>query len=286
MNKLVLISVLLASATAAAGEWVENTPWQSLDAPYRDYADAEFILLPQTAMPMLSLEQSRYDLRIVGNQAIGTVTLAGNVLAAYPEPVQLFGGEVAVIEVIANDNAMLVASDGAYAVYPQEPGLFLLMLAVSIPVSDFEAGPRLEFEIPSAVTNELVLEAPEHLRLIDTGVLHRVGDRLFFAPTRYLDLGFEHLDRARELRDESGNRDALHVDRLLEEADVQLKRSQDNLREHLFEVALRLAVSSDDFSNRAIGIIKNTSSNTDLVESDILKTERLLDRMGEQLQMG
>lgn len=196
MNKLALILVLLANAPYAAAEWIENTPWQSLDAPYPDDADEEFILLPQTAMPMLAVEQSRYDLRIVGNQAIGTITLAGNVLAAYPEPVQLFGGEVAVIEVIASDNAMLLASEGAYEVYPQEPGMFLLMLAVSIPISDFEAGPRLEFEIPSAVTNELVLEAPGHLRLIDSGILHRVGGRFYFAPTRYLDLGFEYLDPA------------------------------------------------------------------------------------------
>lgn len=196
MNKLALILVLLANAPHAAAEWVENTLWQALDAPYLDNADGQFILLPQTAMPMLTVEQSRYDLRIVDNQAIGTITLAGNVLAAYPQPMQLFGGEVAVIEVIASDNAMLLASDGVYEVYPQEPGMFLLMLAVSIPIYDFEAGPRLEFEIPSAVTNELVLEAPEHLRLIDSGILHRVGDRFFFAPTRYLDLGFEYLDRA------------------------------------------------------------------------------------------
>jgi F0F1-type ATP synthase membrane subunit b/b' len=101
-----------------------------------------------------------------------------------------------------------------------------------------------------------------------------------------LERATSRLERARQLRDETSSRDAANVNRLLEEAHAQLKRSQDNLREHLFEVALRLAVSSDEFSNRAIGIIKNTSSNTDLIERELGKTERILDRVGEQIGMG
>ncbi len=96
----------------------------------------------------------------------------------------------------------------------------------------------------------------------------------------------ERLERARQIRDETGTRDAAGVNRLLEEAHTQLKRSQDNLREHLFEIALRLAVSSDEFSTRAIRIIKNTSSNIDMVEHEITRTERLLDRLREQIGMG
>ncbi|MCK4775321.1 MAG: hypothetical protein KAT30_11065, partial [Candidatus Krumholzibacteria bacterium] len=96
----------------------------------------------------------------------------------------------------------------------------------------------------------------------------------------------ERLERARQIRDETGTRDAAGVNRLLEEAHTQLKRSQDNLREHLFEVSLRLAVSSDEFSTRAIEIIKRTSSNIGMVEHEITRTERLLDRLREQIGMG
>jgi hypothetical protein len=110
--------------------------------------------------------------------------------------------------------------------------------------------------------------------------------RLEESAIKAIERATNRLDRARQLRDETGNRDAANVNRLLEEAHAQLKRSQDNLREHLFEVALRLAVSSDEFSNRAIGIIRNTSSNTDLIEREIGRTERILDRVGEQIGTG
>jgi len=96
----------------------------------------------------------------------------------------------------------------------------------------------------------------------------------------------ERLERARRARDETGTRDAAGVNKLLEEAHTQLQRSQDNLREHLFEVALRLALSSEEFSTRAIAIIKSTSSNVGAVEQEINRTERLLDRLRKQIGTG
>ena len=195
MKRLLFILSLVVNTSAFAAD----LPWQPLETPYPEYAGEASAPWSRAAMPMLTVEQSRYDLRIVEQQAIGTITLAGNALAAFPQPMQLFGSEVAVLDVIVSDNALLTASDGAYAVYPQEPGVFLLMLAVSIPIYEFEAGPRLEFEVPAAVRNELVLETPEHLRLLDSEVLHKVGERYFFAPTRFLDLGFEYLDRIEQV---------------------------------------------------------------------------------------
>ena len=194
MKKYLFVLILAMQTPLFASELEGESSWHSLERPHVDNPAIDMIALPYLAGPMLTLEQSRYDLRILDNQAIGTITLAGNVLVDFPEPMQLFGHEIAVLDIIASENALLLASDGAYEIYPGESGIFLLMLAVSIPVIEFEMGPRLGFEVPAAVRNELVLEAPEHLRLLDSEILHRVGDRYYFAPTRFLDLGFEHLD--------------------------------------------------------------------------------------------
>lgn len=198
MKKFLFSLCLLLPAPLPAADALPQTPWQAIDPQYFDDPQDIHAPLPEFGSPMITLQQSRYDLRIVGRQALGTITLAGTALVAFPEPVPLFGGEIAVIDVIESDNALLLARDGAYEVYPEQAGMFLLMLTVSIPLLDVDGNPWLGFEIPAAVRNELVLEAPEELRLLETDRLHRVGERYFFAPTRFLDLGFEPRERSVE----------------------------------------------------------------------------------------
>ena len=194
MKKLLLLVCLVATGSAFATEPTVTVPWNSFDILYRDYIEQEFLPRDEEPVPLITLEQTRYDLKIRGQQVTGTISVAGNVLVGTPEPVPLFGHQVAVTEIIESQNAMLLASDGAYELYTQEPGMFLLMFAVSIPLTDFQSSPRLEFEVPVAVRNELVLDAPDNLRLLESDFLHKVGDHYFFSPTAFLDLGFEHVN--------------------------------------------------------------------------------------------
>lgn len=93
----------------------------------------------------------------------------------------------------------------------------------------------------------------------------------------------DRLDRARRIVSEVDAGNQLAANRVVEEATIQLQRSRDNLREHLFEVALRLALSSEQLSTQAIGMVRRDTPGNDFLQREIEKTERLLERLGDRL---
>lgn len=190
-----LVLGLTVFSLAYATEPTVTVPWQSFDNLYREQIEQKFRPTKVEPKPIINLEQIRYDLEIEDNQAIGTVSIAGNVLVGNPDPVRLFGQNIAVTEIIETQNASLLASAGNYQLYTHEPGMFLIMFAVSIPISDFQVKPRLEFDVPVAVRNELVINSPDSLRLLDSNNLHKIGGRYFFPPTSLLNIGFEHVNQ-------------------------------------------------------------------------------------------
>ena len=195
MRKLVLLLGLTLHSWCYAAESTVTVPWNSFDSLYREQIEQQFRPVEKTPEPLVNLEQIRYDLKINGGLAIGRVSIAGNVLVGYPEPVRLFGQKIAVTEIIESQNAVLLASNGAYRLYPQEPGMFLVMFTVSIPITDFQVRPRLEFDVPVAVRNELVIDTSDNLKLVASDDLHEIDGSYFFPPTRLLSIGFEHVLR-------------------------------------------------------------------------------------------
>ncbi len=195
MRRLFILLGLTIHGWCYAVESTVTVPWNSFDSLYRGQIEQQFKPVEDEPEPLVSLDQIRYDLKIYGDLAIGTVSIAGNVLVGYPGPVRLFGQEIAVTEIIETRNAVLLASAGAYRLHTQEPGMFLVMFAVSIPIADFQAKPRLEFDVPVAVRNELVIETADNLKLVDTGALHEIDGRYFFSPTGALNIEFEHVNR-------------------------------------------------------------------------------------------
>ena len=93
----------------------------------------------------------------------------------------------------------------------------------------------------------------------------------------------ERFERARALRTEGTDAELATVDQLLRESHDLLQRARDNVREHLYEVALKLAVSSEELSDRAIRIMRRDSPDIDMVERELEKTDRLLERVRDQL---
>jgi hypothetical protein len=69
---------------------------------------------------------------------------------------------------------------------------------------------------------------------------------------------------------------------LAEEARVQLERSQDNMREHMFETALRLARLSESLSTRAIALLKRDMRAEDVLIRELDKTGKLIESIKEQ----
>jgi hypothetical protein len=87
------------------------------------------------------------------------------------------------------------------------------------------------------------------------------------------------LGQARALYEEYGERDDLPVRKLLEEAAAQLQRARNNMREHLFDVALQLARASTDMSNRAIQMLKRDSLSPEDVFREIERTDIIMERV-------
>ncbi|MFQ5512564.1 MAG: hypothetical protein ACE5EO_12020, partial [Candidatus Krumholzibacteriia bacterium] len=92
----------------------------------------------------------------------------------------------------------------------------------------------------------------------------------------------QRLEQAKLLLAENRDRDVLPARKLAEEAQGLLKRARDNMREHLFEVALRLATSSEHLSTRAVAMLKRDFSDVESIEKELEKTDRVLERVGEQ----
>ncbi len=88
------------------------------------------------------------------------------------------------------------------------------------------------------------------------------------------------LDQAKMLLEESTGREPLPVRKLTIEAEVQLRRAADNMREHLFAASLRLANSSYALSTRAIRLLReNATAPNEEVERELRRTERVLEQV-------
>lgn len=93
----------------------------------------------------------------------------------------------------------------------------------------------------------------------------------------------QRLEQARHLLAENRDHDSLPPRKLVEEAQGLLKRARDNMREHLFEVALRLAITSEQLSARAITMLKRDFSDLESIELELEKTDRVLERAADRI---
>ncbi|MCP4430660.1 MAG: hypothetical protein GY806_06755 [Gammaproteobacteria bacterium] len=199
MKLFLLIVGLVFSCWSLATESTVTVPWQEFDEIYKDQITqdliAEKVAEPD---PIVTLEDIRYDFNVLGSQVTGSVSISGSVLVGDPEPVHLFGQNIAVTDLLEATNATLLANDGGYALYTFDPGSFSIRFVVSIPVTDFQVKPRLIINVPQAVRNELKIQTSESLRIIESDSLHKVGQSYYFSPRRVLSVDFEHANHLAE----------------------------------------------------------------------------------------
>lgn len=194
MKQIILILGLVFSTGSLATESTVTVPWQEFDAIYKDQISQGFRDLEKPEPdPVITLETIQYHLEIKDSQVTGSVSIVGSVLVGDPEPVHLFGQNIAVTKILAAQNAVLLANDGDYALYTFEPGAFSIKFSVSIPITDFQAKPRLIFDVPPAVRNELKIKTSKDLKILDSDILHKIGGSYFFSPRERLSVGFEHV---------------------------------------------------------------------------------------------
>jgi len=87
------------------------------------------------------------------------------------------------------------------------------------------------------------------------------------------------LQRARAAFEESGDRDDVPARKLIEEAHHQLQRSRNNMQEHMFGVALRLANASAALSTRAIKTLTREGITQESVLREIERTDNIIERV-------
>ncbi|UCG52114.1 MAG: hypothetical protein JSW58_00750 [Candidatus Latescibacterota bacterium] len=142
----------------------------------------------------------------------------------------------------------------------------------------FEGGPgsgRLQ------LAAQFALKARE--AILQTIALAKKEAKLEENAIKAIERARNRLEQAKHLMDETGNRDLTAARKLIDEARTQLERAQDNMREHLYEIALRLAVSSEQLSSRAIAILKRDLNDPQIVEREILRTDRALERLRDEI---
>ena len=194
MKQLIVILGLVFSTGAIAIETTVTVPWQEFDAIYKDQISQGFKDLEKPEPdPVITLENIQYDLEVKDSQVTGSVSIIGSVLVGDPEPVHLFGQNIAVTKILAAKNSVLLANNGDYALYTFEAGAFSIKFSVSIPITDFQAKPRLVFDVPPAVRNELKIKTSKDLKVLESDLLHKIGSSYFFSPRERLSVGFEHV---------------------------------------------------------------------------------------------
>jgi len=113
--------------------------------------------------------------------------------------------------------------------------------------------------------------------ILQTIALAKKEAKLEEGAIKAIDRARARLEQARQLLQENRDRQAGQARKFAEEAHAQLLRAHDNMREHLFEIALRLAISSEELSQRAIDILKRDFIAPEFVEREIEKTDEVIE---------
>lgn len=121
--------------------------------------------------------------------------------------------------------------------------------------------------------------------ILNTIALARREARLEANATKTIDRAARRLEQAQQLMAENDASSA-PARELTAEARGQLERSRDNIREHRYEVALRLAVSSEQLSSRAIAVMKHDVTGPDMVERELDRSDRVIERLGDEMGPG
>ena len=96
---------------------------------------------------------------------------------------------------------------------------------------------------------------------------------------RMMERAAMRLEQARAAFEEAGH-DDVNVRRMIVESTDNLRRAREQMQEHMFETALRLAESSLTMSTRAMRLMRRDGRGPDLAE-EIDRTQRVIDRVTE-----
>ena len=198
MKHLLLVFGLITSPFTLANEQFITVPWEEFDVLYRNQIKKDLEQSETDKSTVVSLERVKYDLQVDDYQATGLVSIWGNAISGDLKPIDLFGQGIVVTGVTESNNASLLADENGYKLLASSANEFSAMFKVSIPVLDFQVNPRIELDVPTAVSNEITFVSNGSLEPVQSKALHEVGDKYYFAPTKSLYIGFERSNQGLE----------------------------------------------------------------------------------------
>ncbi|HPO16184.1 MAG TPA: hypothetical protein PLI09_22305 [Candidatus Hydrogenedentes bacterium] len=173
MRLIIVLALLLAGCITVWADDGIPVPWEEFKSLYRQSIEQEF-LQKAAALPkvpqIFSIDAAQYMLTISEIGAQGTVTLAGRVLSGGPEPIPLFGNEVAISEVqeLAGGTFIIKPESDRLDFLPEANATEFRVSVTFLLTPHEENGAHVVcFAIPPAALNSLQLTLPPEARLAE-----------------------------------------------------------------------------------------------------------------------
>lgn len=183
---------LLLVAAASQAQNTVTVPWAEFKDLYTQQLESSLKKqLGVEAAPLYTLDEADYQITLAENGASGRIALRGQALRGQPEPIALFGNELAVTGVQEAQGAALLSDGARYKLFIQNQEPFRLAFGVALAVQEDERSRFVALRAPAAVKNALHLTVPEGLRLIEEPGLHQADGSYFVAPGAELKIRFE-----------------------------------------------------------------------------------------------
>ncbi|MDH3688643.1 MAG: hypothetical protein OEU36_04070, partial [Gammaproteobacteria bacterium] len=195
MRRFLLASSLLIIFGSSFAESTVTVPWTEFRGLYAEQIKRklEGTKTDDELPPLYTIEQAFYQLTVTDKGAAGRVQVAGRVLQGEPDPLPLFGHDIAVNDVKELSGGRLIANEQGYDLFVGDEKAFRVVLDVSVPMRREELSRYIEFSVPRSVQNVLELSLPSSLRLSAAGAMQQTDGRYYFSPTDALTLRFEDL---------------------------------------------------------------------------------------------
>lgn len=211
MIRFVLLTLCTVSAGVSLADSSVTVPWQEFSALYsaqleEGFKDRQGTQAPE---PIFTIEEASYRLTLDGAEVTGRIEVTGKVIRGKPEPIALFGRDLAVMGVELLEGGTLISDDTGYRFFTEGEVPFRLTVAVSMPVR-IERGVRyIAFEVPNAINNNMEIDLPDGIELASAPGPRHADGRYYFSPRDELRLRIR--DQAEALAEKRVNIDVFTV---------------------------------------------------------------------------
>ena len=185
---LVMLLALCITAMAVDGP---IPPWEEFKALYRQSIEQEMTektTKGEKEKQVYTIDAARYVLNITDNAVSGEASLSGRIVSGGPDPILLYGNEIAIAEIQEMVGGVLYCMpDNERLAFLPQPGeqTFRLSFRFMATVKKEEGKWVFNLPVPPATQNTLQLELPPETQLIELpGIPDGQGNYFFSAQSQ------------------------------------------------------------------------------------------------------